>query len=156
MGRLPIPALDWNGHGRPDTDGRSDAAVKIIESQKAMGDENATVPDEEMPSVEELDHDLIEPTTDAERPGRAAAKSGRDGRRGKGESGTAPTTGAAVKKGPGKGPGKSQEKTTAKKTTAKKAAAKKTTTARKFTAKKTSAGKTTGRATKSSGGGSRS
>src|SRR2546423_10411079 len=79
---------DSNGHGRPDTDGRSDAAVKIIESQKAMGDENATVPDEEMPSVEELDHDLIEPTTDAERPGRAAAKSGRDGRRGKGESGT--------------------------------------------------------------------
>src|SRR5436190_21557563 len=98
---------EGNGHRQPAgsdkrEDGRSDAAVKIIESQKAMGDENATVPDEEMPSVEELDHDLIEPTTDAERPGRAAAKSGRDGRRGKGESGTAPTTGAAVKKGPGK------------------------------------------------------
>src|SRR5947208_3472866 len=50
---------DSNGHGRPDTDGRSDAAVKIIESQKAMGDENATVPDEDMPTVEELDQDLI-------------------------------------------------------------------------------------------------
>jgi len=130
-----------NGDGRGDkSGGRSDAAVKIIESQQAISDE-ASIPDEEMPTVEELDHDLIEPN-EAERPGKKAAKSAGRGRLGKGETGTAPTTGSAVKS--------TSKKPAAKKTT-KKATAKKTTS--KTTAKKTTA-KTTRKSTARRGGSS--
>jgi phospholipid/cholesterol/gamma-HCH transport system ATP-binding protein len=138
-----------NGHREAAGAGtRSDAAVKIIEAQKAAGDENATVPDEDMPTADELDRDLIEPSTDAERPGLAAAKSA-TGRRGRGESGSAPTTGTAAKTTAKKAPAKA----TAKKTPVKKAAK---TTATAAAKKQVAGRKSTGRSTKSTRGGNRS
>ncbi|MFL6241377.1 MAG: ABC transporter ATP-binding protein [Actinomycetes bacterium] len=133
---------DENGDGgRGQRDGRSDAAVKIIESQQAISDE-ASIPDEEMPTVEELDHDLIEPN-EAERPGKKAAKSSSRGQLGKGETGTAPTTGTAADSSGDKRPAKTTKRA-AKKTT-KKAVAKKTT-------KKATAKTTTRKATSRTGG----
>jgi phospholipid/cholesterol/gamma-HCH transport system ATP-binding protein len=117
---------------------RGDAAAKIIESQKAFDDEDATVPDEEMPSVEQLDDDLLQPN-EAERPGAKAAKSSGGRGSSKGDTGTAPTTGTAVD-GDGDGDGKGRRaKKTAKKT-AKKATKKSTA---KSTAKKTARKSTT-------------
>jgi phospholipid/cholesterol/gamma-HCH transport system ATP-binding protein len=159
---------DDNGGRRSSTGKRSDAAVKIIESQNAISDTDS-VPDEEMPTVEELDRDLIQPN-EAERPGQKAAKSSRGSASGsargrwssKGQSGTAPTTGTAVDgKGDGRRTAKKTTKRTATKATkqtaankggAKKSGAKKTAkTAAKTTAKKTPARKSTAR-----GGGTRS
>jgi phospholipid/cholesterol/gamma-HCH transport system ATP-binding protein len=114
-----------------ERDGRSDAAVKIIESQKAFDNEDATVPDEEMPSVDELDEDLLQPN-EAERPGAKAAKSAGGGRSRKGDTGTAPTTGTAADSGNGR-----RAKKTAKKT-AKKAAKTAAKATKKATAKKAS------------------
>jgi phospholipid/cholesterol/gamma-HCH transport system ATP-binding protein len=164
-------ATAGNGHREPAGAGaRSDAAVKIIEAQKAAGNEDATVADEDMPTVDELDRDLIAPSTDAERPGLAAAKSAPGGR-GKGESGSAPTTGTAARTSAKKAPARTTAKkaparTTAKKasarTTAKKAPARTTdkktakTTATTAAKKQVAGRKSTGRSTKSTRGGNRS
>jgi phospholipid/cholesterol/gamma-HCH transport system ATP-binding protein len=131
-------AADGDGDGE-----RSSAAIKIIQSQQQVSDDES-VPDEEMPTVEELDEDLIQPN-DAERPGRKAAKSDR-GRSRRGDSGTAPTTGTAAKK--------TTKKTITKKATAKRASKKTTSkkTAAKATSGKTSAAKTAARKSSRSGG----
>jgi hypothetical protein len=128
-----------DGDGKQsDGERRSQAAVKIIESQQAISD-TESVPDEDMPTVEQLDEDLIEPN-DAERPGRKAL--GR--RRGKGESGSAPVSGTVVD-GDDAGRSKSSAKKATKRTTAKKTTKKTAKKSAAGTTKKTTTRKSTAR-----------